>query len=48
MIAADNEEITALKGGSHWHRFWIGAKHVSVGAVVGVVVGIAVDRTVIK
>jgi hypothetical protein len=43
-IKAQGQEITTLKGGSHWKRFWTATKHVAVG----VVIGIAIDEAVKK
>ncbi len=43
-IKDQGQEITALKGGSHWKRFWTATKHVAIG----VAIGIAVDEAVKK
>ena len=43
-IKDQGQEITALKGGSHWKRFWTATKHVAIG----VAIGIAVDEAAKK
>lgn len=43
-IKDQGQEITALKGGSHWKRFWTATKHVAIG----VAIGIAIDEAVKK
>lgn len=34
-LSADQQEIQALKGGSHWHRFLKAAKEVGIGVAIG-------------
>lgn len=43
-IESQNTEITALKGGSRFHRFLKGTEHVAVGVGVGIVVGYAIHK----
>jgi hypothetical protein len=43
-IADQNKEITILKGGSHWKRFWAATKHVAIGVAIGVAVDEAVRK----
>jgi len=43
-IKDQGQEITALKGGSHWKRFWTATKHVAIGVAIGVAVDEAVKK----
>lgn len=43
-ISDQGQEITILKGGSHWQQFVKAAKHVGIGVVIGTAAGVAIDR----
>jgi multidrug efflux pump subunit AcrA (membrane-fusion protein) len=44
VVAADDKEITVLKGGSHLKRFLTATKHVLVGAGIGAAIGYAIAK----
>jgi len=43
-IKAQEQEVVALKGGSHWKRFFTATKHILIGAAAGAAIGYALHR----
>ena len=43
-IKDQGQEITVLKGGSHWKRFWTATKYVVIGATIGIAIDEAVKK----